>query len=433
MKVLLLGFGRANLPVAQYLVQKGDEVYVYDENITGLSESAQKMISDGKVRMHDGDQYDLVVTSPGFPPHKSICRTLVASNVPIVDEIEFAYQELTGAKIVAVTGTNGKSTTAAVISNIMCAARIENFLGGNISPGKPFSQALLEKKYEFYVLEISSFQLMRISDFHPHVAVVTNLSLDHLNWHKDFEEYKAAKFRIFLNQGENDFAVLNYDDDWVRDLATNIKSHAVFFGFHTREGVSINGKFHYDDSELFANTKLPLVGRHNLLNMAASIAVAKILNIDNQDIEKGLRTFKNLPHRLEDLGSILGIRYINNSMCTNATAAIASLQAIDGFKIVILGGKHKGDVGEAYFDVLMRQAKACVILGENAHFIADYFQNHGYKYYSIAQHMDDAVKKARSFARPGDTIVLNPGFASFDNFVNFEERGEAFKNAARQD
>jgi UDP-N-acetylmuramoylalanine--D-glutamate ligase len=391
------------------------------------------MISSGKVKTHSDVEYDIVVTSPGFPPRKAICKTLAERGVPIIDEIEFAYRELGRPKTVAVTGTNGKSTTAALIGSILDAAKVENFLGGNIAPGKPFSQALFMERCEYYVLEVSSFQLLRISDFRPYVAVFTNLSIDHLNWHRDIEEYKNAKLRIFINQTEDDFAVLNYDDDWVREIRGDIKARPVFFGFGTKDGVSINGKFHYEDRDLFSNQGLPLVGKHNLMNIAAAIAVTKVLNVRDKDIESGIRAFRSLAHRLEDLGLIAGIRYVNNSMCTNATAAIASFKAIEGPRVVILGGKHKGDEGERYFDVLVKEAKACVILGENADFITAHFDRKGYRDYSVAQDMEDAVGMARNYASPGDTIMLNPGFASFDYFGNFEERGEAFKNAARKD
>jgi UDP-N-acetylmuramoylalanine--D-glutamate ligase len=433
MKVLLLGLGRANLPVARYLVQKGADVFFYDENMEGLSESAQQLINDGQVKVHGAEQYDVIVTSPGFPPDKAICKTMEEQGVPIMDEIEFAYRELGHPRTIAVTGTNGKSTTAALISSILNIAHIKNFLGGNISPGKPFSEALFGAKCAYYVLEVSSFQLTRINEFRPYVAVFTNMSIDHLNWHKDLDEYKTAKLRIFSNQTEDDFAVLNYDDEWVRNIGGGIRSRPVFFDYGTKQGVSINGKFHYEDRELFSNEALPLVGRHNFMNVAAAIAVAKILNIDDVEIESGVKAFSSLSHRLEDLGLIHGLRYINNSMCTNATAAIASFRALEGPRVVILGGKHKGDEGKAYFEVLMKEAKACVILGENAGFIAQHFKAHGYEPYSIAQNMDDAVKKARNYACSGDTIMLNPGFASFDYFGNFEERGEAFKNAARKD
>jgi len=433
MKVLLLGLGRANLPVARYLYKRGEQVFVFDENVQRLSECAKEMISQGQVKMHSGNGYDLVITSPGFPASRPICKTLKAKGIPIIDEIDFVYRELDDPRIIAITGTNGKSTTAALVSSILNESKIRNFLGGNIAPGTPFSQALFDEPYTYYVLEVSSFQLMRIQRFHAHIAVLTNLSIDHLNWHRDMDEYKAAKLRIFTNQEASDFAVLNYDDDWVRSVARSIESKAVFFGYHTETGVFINSKFHYNSGELFSTQELPLTGKHNLMNIAAAIAVTKIIEVGDQDIERGVRTFKSLPHRLEYLGSFRGITYINNSMCTNATAAVASLWAIAGPKIVILGGKHKGDEGRGYFDALMGDARACILLGENAQFIADYFQEHGFQKFAIAKDMMDAVNKARDYAESGDTIVLNPGFASFDFFGNFEERGEAFRHAVQQD
>jgi UDP-N-acetylmuramoylalanine--D-glutamate ligase len=433
MKILLLGLGRANLPVARHLVGGDNEVFIYDDNMQNLGEDAQEMIRNGQLKQYTAGRYDLVITSPGFPPDRPICRDLEAQGVPIIDEIEFVYQQLVDPQIIAVTGTNGKSTTAALISNILNQAGVSNFLGGNIAPGKPFSQALSTERFAYYVLEVSSFQLLRIERFHPHISILTNLSIDHLDWHRDIDEYKSAKLRVFTNQTSDDFAVLNYDDDWVRSVANGISPRVLFFGYHTETGVSINGKFHYEETDLFPNDGLPLEGKHNLMNIAAAIAVAKIMQISDVDIEQGVRRFKSLPHRLEVLPAAHGIRYINNSMCTNATAAIASFQAIRGSKIVILGGKHKGDEGRTYFDVLIREAKACVILGENAPFISEYFQKHGFRKYAVAQDMNDAVTKARGFAEPADIIMLNPGFASFDYFGNFLERGEAFRNAVQQD
>jgi len=430
MKVLLLGLGRANLAVAQYLLQRGDEIFLYEDNIERLSSQAQSLIETGSVSMHRGDEYELVISSPGFPMRKDIIKEMNAKNIPIIDEIEFAYQELKNPKIIAVTGTNGKSTTTALISNILNVAGIENFLGGNIAPGTPFSQALLRPAFKYYVLEISSFQLMRIRKFRPMIAVLTNIAVDHLNWHRDVNEYRKAKSRIFSNQGEDDFAVLNFEDERVRSFAENIRAKVVFFGFGARNGVWINGKFYYNGEQLFSNERLPLMGRHNVMNIAAAIAVAKILEVSNEMVEKGIRTFKSLPHRLEDIGTIDGIRYINNSMCTNESAAIVSFRAVEGAKVVIVGGRHKGNEGQNYLDLLTREAKACVILGENASHIEKYFKLREFNKFVIAKDMDDAIRHAKTFAMPGDTILLSPGFASFDYFRNFEERGEVFKSAA---
>jgi len=433
MKILLLGLGRANLPVARYLISGHDEVFVHDDNMKDLHTDARKMIEDELLKKHAAGHYDLAITSPGFPPDHPICRELAANATPVIDEIEFVYRQLGEPQIIAVTGTNGKSTTAALISQVLDQAGISNFLGGNIAPGRPFSEVLAGERFACYVLEVSSFQLMRIERFRPHISVLTNMSIDHLNWHKDIEEYRSAKLRVFVNQRDDDFAVLNYDDDWVRGIASEIRARVLFFGFRTKTGVSINGKFHFEQDDLFPNDNLPIPGEHNLLNIAAAIAVAKIMGVDNRDIEKGIQAFRGLPHRMEELTPVKGVRYINNSMCTNATAAIASFKAIKGSKVVILGGKHKGDEGRRYFDLLVKEAKACIVLGENAPLISGHFEKHGFRNYVVATNMADAVEKARAFSEPGDIIMLNPGFASFDLFSSFLERGEAFRNAVQQD
>lgn len=432
MKVLLLGLGRANMPVARYLLERKDDVFLYEDSPDKLLSEARSMIDTGAIRMHSHDDYELVISSPGFPVHKPIIQKLKARNVPVIDEMEFTYSQLNAPRIVGVTGTNGKSTTVALISAILTAAGTRNFLGGNIAPGQPFSQTLFEPSYDYYVLEVSSFQLMRIEKFHPCIALITNVLKDHLNWHTDIKEYRAAKFNIFKNQDEKDYAVLNFEDETTREFSQDVRAHVVFFGPHAREGAWLNSMIYYKEEQLFDAGRSPLRGQHNIMNILGAIAVAKIIGVNNESIEIGIRTFKTLPHRLEDLGTIDGVRYINNSMCTNENAAIESLKAIKGPKIVIVGGRQKGDRAERYLKLLAEQAKACVILGDNAADIKAYFNAEHFKQFTTATSMDDAVAKARDRAEAGDTILLNPGYASFDYFANFEERGEAFKNAVIQ-
>lgn len=429
MKILLLGLGRANTAVAKYLVQRGDEVLLFEERLTGLEPEAQSLIVDHKVRLYRDETCDLTIASPGFPEDKEIVRQLQARNVPLIDEVEFTFNQLGAPKVVAVTGTNGKSTTAALISGIMTAAGVDNFLGGNLAPGRPFSQTLFEPARDYYVLEVSSFQLQRIRTFRPRVAVLTNIAVDHLNWHRDFRDYVVAKGRIFANQTGTDFAVLNHEDGNVRDLAREIKARVIFFGPQARDGAWLNGDFHFGHEPLFPDRDLPLLGAHNRMNIMAAIAATTALQISGPAIRKGIMDFRALPHRLEDLGTIGGIRYINNSMCTNEEAAIQSFAAVPGNKVVILGGRGKGDKCLRYLDRLVQEARACVIIGENAAEIAEYFQSCGYSRFVVARNMADAVEKSRAQAAAGDVILLNPGFASFGMFKDFQERGEAFKNA----
>jgi UDP-N-acetylmuramoylalanine--D-glutamate ligase len=431
MKVLLLGLGRANLPVARYLIGRNDELFLYEDNPDALTPAAQQLLTTHQVAPYAEHDYDLAITSPGFPVHKPIFQKLQARRVPIVDEIEFTFSQLEDPCIIAVTGTNGKSTTVAIISSILTAGGTSNFLGGNIAPGRSFSEALFEPPYDYYVLEVSSFQLMRIAEFRPHIAVATNIAVDHLNWHSSIDEYTAAKQNIFKNQRTSDFAVLNYEDSVLRKFSHEVRARVVFFGLHARDGAWLNSTMNYKRESLFDTTVTSLKGQHNILNILGAIAVAKIIGIANESIEQGIRTFRTLPHRLEEIGTIEGIRYVNNSMCTNESAAIASLKAITEPVIVIAGGKQKGDRAESYLELLTHIAKACVVLGDNAADITSFFEAKNFKRFAVAGSMADAVAKARSFAVAGDTILLNPGYASFDYFTNFEERGEAFKNAVR--
>jgi len=429
MKVLLLGLGRANTAVAKYLLRRGDEVYLFEERLSGLAQDAQDLLADHKVSLFREEPCELVVASPGFPEDKEIVRRLRAQNLPVIDEIEFTFAQLAAPKVIAVTGTNGKSTTAALISRILTAAGVANFLGGNIAPGRPFSQALFEPGYEYYVLEVSSFQLQRIQTFRSRVAVLTNIAVDHLNWHRDFSDYVAAKARIFDNQTEIDYAILNQEDANVRNLAAGIRAQVIYFGPAARGGAWLNDNFHFGEEALFPDRDLTLYGAHNRMNVMAAIACAKALKAPSAAIRQGVLDFRSLPHRLEDLGVIAGIRYINNSMCTNEEAAIRSFEAVPGNKVVIVGGRGKGDKCQRYLDLLVREARVCVILGENAAEIAEYFQGQGFERYVIARDMSDAVEKSRAQAGAGDIIILNPGFASFGLFKDFQDRGEAFKHA----
>lgn len=428
MKVLLLGLGRANLFVAKYLIKKGFDIYLYEENMMGLTEDAKRMIKMGNIKKFKDISYDLAVCSPGFSESKPIIGHIRKQGIELIDEIEFTYRNLKNPQVIAITGTNGKSTTAALISNILSAGKIKNFLGGNIAPGQPFSAALHQRPYQYYVLEISSFQLMRTRKFRPHISVLTNISVDHLNWHRNLKEYISAKKKIFMNQTKNDYAVINGDDRNVGLIVPEINARIIYFGKKRCYDAWLDGMLHYHTEKIIGAKEIPLLGIHNQLNTLAAIVVAKILNIAVRDIKKGIKTIKSLPHRLEQVAVIRGVRYINNSMSTNEASAIASFQAVPGSKIVIIGGREKGDRCQNYLKLLIKKAKGIVILGENAELIAQYLKKNHYNNYIIVQNMEEAIIEARKFTRPGDTILLNPGFASFGNFRDFQERGEAFRN-----
>lgn len=435
MRILLLGLGRANLAVARYLLGRGDEIALFEEHRDRLSPEAQALIADRGIPEDAGGsgEYQLAVASPGFPDRAPVLGRIRARGIPVIDEIEFTYRELGTPAMIAVTGTNGKSTTASLIHQMLVQAGVRSFLGGNLAPGRPFSQALFEERFDQYVLEVSSFQLTRTESFRPRVAVLTNIRVDHLNWHHDRADYAAAKARIFGRQDAADTAVLNHEDGAVRGLAAGIRSRIIWFGHDTRDGAWVDGDIHFRSDRVTPARDLPLLGDHNVMNILAAVAAASAAGAPPAAIERGIRGFQPLPHRLEDLGVRGGVRYVNNSMCTNEDAAIQSFRALPGPKVVIAGGRSKGDDGRAYLDLLVGEARACVLLGENAGEIAAYFRSRGFDSFAVARTMAEAVALSRSFARPGDTVVLNPGFASFGLFRDFQERGEAFKHAVIED
>ncbi len=434
-KILILGLGRATKNIVKFLLDKEIDLYAYEEKPPAMVDpEIRGLLLDKKIKpLAKINNLDLVITSPGFSEDKEIVRNIRKKKIPIIDEIEFTYRSIND-KIIAVTGTNGKSTTTALIAHILNAAGEKCFLGGNLAPGKPFSCALLEPKYKYYVLEISSFQLERIDRFTPWIAVLTNITADHLDRHKTIDEYIDLKFRIFKNQQESNFAVLNYDDLITRSRSDAIRAQKVYFskedivdGIYYQDGKIYNrGNFMIDVQDL------PLPGMHNVENVMAATSVAHIIGIDDRSIVPALMTFTGLPHRLEIVAKINNITFINNSMCTNPTAAVASFKAVKGEKVVILGGYEKNLESKSYLDLVIAQASGVVIIGANKEDLADYFKKHGFKDYTVVNDMYEAVTRALQIVPPGGTVLLNPGFASFGDFKDFEERGEVFKDAVRK-
>ncbi len=433
--MLILGLGRATKNLVKYLLGKEVEIYAYEEKtIEAIDPEIGELIKKNRIKpLTDLEEFDQVITSPGISEEKEIIKKIRQKGLPMIDEIEFTYRYIS-KNIIAVTGTNGKSTTTALIAHILNTAGKHCFLGGNLAPGKPFSAALLEPSYQYYALEVSTFQLERIETFRPWIAVLTNITADHLNRHKTIEEYTRLKFRIFENQQTDDFAVLNYDDERIRQKLEGIKSKVFFFS----SSQPIDGTYYQDGkiisqgSSILTEHEIRLPGLHNIENIMAAISVVKILGLDAKTIRQTVASFTGLPHRLEFVEKINGVVYINNSMCTNPTAAIAALNAISGEKIVILGGQEKDLSSTEYLDSVIKKARVSIIIGENQERLAAYFKSKGYSSYIVAKDIFQAVAQAKKIAQPGETVVLNPGFASFGDFRDFEERGETFKDAVRK-
>jgi len=382
---------------------------------------------------------ELVITSPGVPRTSPGLITAKEHGVTIMSEIEFAYR-IAPAPIIAITGTNGKTTTTAMIGDILRAQGRQVIVAGNIVAGEirlPLSRAAYRSSAsDIIVAEISSFQLEWISSFKPRVGALLNISADHMDRHTDFDDYCRAKARMFEYQDAEDIAIVNADDPRVMAIEPQIKSQV--WRFSRKEEIEL-GTF-TRGSEVWARTQageeficdtktMKLRGSHNVENVLAGAAAVLSFGAGKDGIQEVVDKFEPLEHRLEPVVEVNGIEFLNNSMCTNMLAAIRSLEAIGRPAIVIAGGKGKGDdyvlLGEAF----NKHAKHVILIGDDAALIEEAVAKAGYRKISHALSMEDAVEVAWRHARPGDTIMLSPGCASFDMFRNFEHRGQVFKAA----
>jgi UDP-N-acetylmuramoylalanine--D-glutamate ligase len=439
-KVTVVGLGRSGAQAAKLLLEKDAKVLVSDvKKKSELSRVAGRLEKLGAEMEYGGHTErildgEIIVVSPGVVPEMPILVKARDAGIPVISEVELAYSFLE-CSIVGVTGTNGKTTTAALISHILNGGGVRASVGGNMAPGEPLS-ALVGRKLDIAVVEISTFQLETIREFRPHIGVLTNIAPDHLDRHKSFENYKMLKARLFSNQGSEDYAILNHDDDDVMSLVQTLKSRRLVFSLRrvADDGVWVDGRdVHYriegKTGRVCSTREVRLRGEFNLENSLAASAVALLLGLEPEAVRQGLRSFEGVVHRLEEVGEIGNVRFVNNSMCTNPTAAFRSLTAFTEPLILVMGGKDKGFATNLMVEAVARRAKRVMLIGEAAPKLAKELDREGYSRYEIAGSMKEAVQKAYEASSDGDIVLLSPGFASFDMFTSFEDRGDAFKKA----
>lgn len=369
---------------------------------------------------------DLIVVSPGVSLNNPIIKAAKKEGIKIIGELELASYYIQ-SKIIAVTGTNGKTTTCLLIDSIMKAASVDSVVAGNIYPGTPLSLIVDKISPDTVVIvEVSSFQLETIEKFRPYIGVLLNVTPDHLDRHPSMEEYIKIKSRIFENQTEEDFAVMNYDDINIRNL--QIRTRSKRYNFSITEGPQMsvytkNGFICFNDKQLM---EIPAIDIP-LEDILAAISVVGICGIKKNSIIEGLDSFKGAPHRMEHIGEVYKRTFINNSMCTNPSSFVKSLEVLTKRPILIMGGKSKMVDIEPILDSIVKEVKFCVVVGEVSKLIINGLKKKNYCDFYVAKEMKDAVRKAYSVSLPGDIVILSPGFASFDMFENFEERGNTFK------
>ena len=440
-RVLVVGLGRSGVASALFLKSRGARVTVSDSKSEDqLTEEIPALLDHGITVETGGhgertfQNQDLIVVSPGVPADAEPIRQARALGQLVIGEIELASEFLQG-KIVAITGSNGKTTTTTLTGEVLAACDLKTLVGGNI--GTP-AISLVDKAVPqtITVLEVSSFQLETIRSFRPKIAVVLNVTPDHLDRHRTFEAYVNAKARIFENQQTDDFAVLNADDPACVELGTRTQAKVLWFsrkqeveqGAFARKG-EIVFRREGSDEGIMAIGEIPLKGAHNLENVLAAICCGALLSCDCAKIRTAVRDFKAVEHRLEYVATVRGVEYYNDSKATNVDATIKALESFPSGVHLILGGKDKGSDYTVLYDLLRQRVKRVYTIGAAAQKIESQIKD-AVQVVSAAT-LEAAVKQAANSAQAGEVVLLAPACASFDQFENYEHRGRVFKELVR--
>lgn len=440
-KLVVLGSGESGIGAAILGKQKGYDVFLSD--INAIPQPLQNLLNEKGIVWESGQHSlasmegaSIAVKSPGIPKDIPVLEGLRENGTQILSEIEFAAQS-TSATLIGITGTNGKTTTTMMTYEILKNAGLHVGLAGNI--GSSFAKQVAEQDFEYYVLEISSFQLDDIDQFSPHIAVITNITPDHLDrYDYSFESYIQAKLKITKNQSSNNFFLFNSDDEVLVEALNSYKINAqkVPFGTLSQE---ISGSYLEDDklilkhkhqTTMIHSVEFPFSGRHNLLNAMAAATIGNLLSINKKSIRESLTHFKGAPHRMENVVTIQRVNYINDSKATNINATYFALDSIQTPLIWIVGGVDKGNDYDILLPLIRKKAKAVICLGVDNSKLRDAFERTS-DVFMETESMTEAVKIAHKLAEPKDTVLLSPACASFDLFKNYEDRGDQFKAAVR--
>jgi len=441
-RLVVLGGGESGVGTAILGKKEGFQVFVSDKGI--IKEEYKKVLEhfeiDWEEQQHTEVQIlnaDLVMKSPGIPDTVPLVLKLKELGIPIISEIEFASR-YTGATIIGITGSNGKTTTTMLTNHILKEAGLAVGMAGNI--GDSYARMVAERDLDYYVLEISSFQLDGIVDFKPHIAILTNITPDHLDrYGYKFENYIASKFRIAKNQTKEDYLIYDADDDViVQWLQKNpIQSRLLPFSIKRKleEGAYLENekiiiKIHNNTIEMSTDA-LALEGKHNVKNTMAAITAAKLISIRKETIRRSIENFQGAEHRLEKVLKIHHVQYINDSKATNVNATYYALDSMKTPTVWIVGGVDKGNEYKELMPLVREKVKAIICLGMDNSKIKDAFGNVVDLVVETFA-MDEAVKVAYKIAERGDTVLLSPACASFDLFQNYEDRGNQFKAAIKK-
>lgn len=439
-KLVILGGGESGTGAAILGKSKGYEVFLSDNG--PLQENyRQELLSEGiefeeyghtRSRILEADE---VVKSPGIPEKTLLVKEIIERNIPVISEIEFAAR-YTNAQLIGITGSNGKTTTTLLTHHILVSAGLNVGLAGNI--GQSFARQVAHSDKDYYVIELSSFQLDNMYDFHAHIAIILNITPDHLDRYEySFDKYKNSKFRICRNQTDEDYLIYYKESQPIQDSLKEFSKNSVNVpvSLQIQEG-KFNCAYDLNDTLHFViagqhfsllSDEQPLEGPHNKINTMAAVSAASIIGISVDQIKSGLKTFRNAPHRLEQVATVQGVQYINDSKATNVDSVYYALSSFTAPIILILGGVDKGNDYSQIESLIAQKVKGIIAMGKDNSKLQEYFK-YTDKMFSAVDSLKAAIKTATEWGKPGDVVLLSPACASFDLFKNYEDRGNQFKD-----
>lgn len=444
-RVLVIGMGKSGIAAVQAMLKLGADVSVQDSKEVEKIDAQLLSFLVGKgvkCYFHELpehiESFDMLILSPGVNPELSFVREAEADGAEIIGELEIAYR-IARASFVAITGTNGKTTTTTLVGEIFKKARRKTFVVGNIGVAV-ISKALESDEDDWLVTETSSFQLETTRYFKPTVSAILNLTPDHLNRHHTMEAYGSAKAKIFANQDESGYCVVNYDDKLCYSLTEGCKAKLIPFsrkeelklGAFLKDGMLVLKNEAGELVKFCHRSELRIIGDHNVENALAAVAVCYFAGIEAQVITETLREFGGVEHRIEFSGELGGVKYYNDSKGTNVDAAVTALKALEKNILLIAGGDGKGQEFDELIKNFEGRVKHMLLLGKAAEDIAETAEKYGFKDYSFCKDMDECVRKASELAKNGDSVLLSPACASWDMYDNFEQRGKHFKECVER-
>ena len=439
--IVIIGAGESGLGCALLAHHNGYNVFVSDNN--NIDKSSKNSLIENNIDFEENShnnainmEPDIVVKSPGIADSSKIVQSFLSKNIQVISEVEFASQ-FTDSEIIAITGSNGKTTTTLLTHKILNDHKLNVAVGGNL--GNSFSSLITLNDYKYLVLELSSFQLDGIKNFKPHIAIITNLSPDHLDRYTDYDHYIESKFRIIMNQSSDDYLIYDADNEKINSYLNQNKTKSKLIPFSIEKRIE-EGVYYENNSINISINKKKIVmstenftikGKHNIKNAMAAATVAHLLKIRKQTIRKSLEHFQGVEHRLENVLTINKVNYINDSKATNVNATYYALDSMEAPIIWIVGGIDKGNNYDELIELVQKNVKAIICLGKNNFKLIENFENI-VEYIVETTSMDEAVKTAYKIAKPGYNVLLSPACASFDLFDDYEDRGRQFKASVRK-